>query len=81
MLLKNTTQNSVSFLPERKSLKSTSPNFTVKRHFALKNSGPLPFYVSGFFVGDQSCQAFGFRVVDCGGFHLAPNESKTITIT
>ena len=52
----------------------------MKRHFALKNSGPLPFYVSGFSVGDQSCQAFGFRVVDCGGFLLAPNESKTITI-
>ncbi|GFR72649.1 transmembrane protein 131-like isoform X4, partial [Elysia marginata] len=64
---------------EKKASKNM-PNFTVRRPFTLRNSGELPFYVHGFSINDLSCEGYGFKVLDCSGFEMAPNSSKKIYI-
>ncbi|RUS80317.1 hypothetical protein EGW08_011918, partial [Elysia chlorotica] len=67
-------------LAERKANKNMMPNFTVRRPFTLRNSGELPFYVHSFSINDLSCEGYGFKVLDCSGFEMAPNSSKKINI-
>ena len=70
----------LSFFAERKHTKNLVPNFTVKRSFTLKNTGQLPFYVHGYSINDASCEGYGFRVLDCEGYEMAPNTSRKIDI-
>ena len=56
------------------------PNFSVKNTFPVSNTGKLPFYVTAFIINDQLCEGYGFKVLDCAGFYLAPNDSRTVTI-
>ena len=37
-------------------------------------------YVSGFKVEDEACQGFGFKVLNCDGFSLRPEEQKDVDI-
>ncbi|GFN80733.1 transmembrane protein 131-like isoform x2 [Plakobranchus ocellatus] len=67
-------------LSERKSNKNIVPNFTVRRPFTLRNSGELPFYIHGFSINNLPCEGYGFKVLDCSGFEMAPNSSKKINI-
>ena len=64
---------------EKKSSKN-SPNFTVKNRFTAKNTGQLPFYIKGFSVNDRPCEGYGFKVLECEGFELAPNASRVLNI-
>ncbi|OWF37267.1 transmembrane protein 131-like isoform X2 [Mizuhopecten yessoensis] len=65
---------------KKKHTKSMAPNFTVRRSFTLKNTGELPFYVHGYSINGASCEGYGFRVLDCDGFHMLPNTSRKIDI-
>ncbi|XP_013418594.1 transmembrane protein 131-like isoform X2 [Lingula anatina] len=56
------------------------PSFTVKRTFTTRNSGELPVYVHGFSINDEPCQGYGFKVLNCEGFELKPNQTKKIDI-
>ena len=57
-----------------------SPNFTVRKTFTAKNTGQLPFYVQGFSINGIACEGFGFKVIDCTGFELMPDESRKVDI-
>ena len=68
------------FFTDTKSTKYNQPNFTVKRTFTARNTGELPVEVRGFMIGDLPCQGYGFKVLDCRGFRLAPNDSHKVDI-
>ncbi len=57
---------------------------TVRRSFRLKNTGSTPLWVQGFEVEGQSCEGYGFRVLNCdespGGFALGPEEARDVDI-
>lgn len=62
------------------------PTFTVHRTFTAVNVGKLTMKIQGFSIGSQTsstsfeCQGFGFKVINCAGFDLRPNENKKIHI-
>ncbi|KAK2170432.1 hypothetical protein LSH36_3g30072 [Paralvinella palmiformis] len=60
--------------------KSIPPNFSVKRTFTARNIGQLPFYVHGFSISSSPCEGYGFKVLDCHGFELLPNNSRKIDL-
>ena len=60
--------------------KGATPTFTVRRTFTVRNTGQLPFYVHGFSINDLPCEGYGFRILDCTGFQMLPNDSKKIDI-
>ena len=60
--------------------KGATPTFTVRRTFTVRNTGQLPFYVHGFSVNDLPCEGYGFRILDCSGFQMLPNDSKKVDI-
>ena len=68
------------FLSERKQSKNIAPSFTVKRTFTARNTGQLSFWVNDFYINDARCQGYGFMVLDCEGFELAPNASRKVDI-
>lgn len=65
---------------------SIEPTFTVHRTFTAVNVGKLSMKVKGFGIGPQTggntlnCQGYGFKVINCGGFDLRPNENRKIHI-
>jgi len=67
---------------------SIEPTFTVHRTFTAVNVGKLSIKIKGFSIGPQtgqqssalSCTGYGFKVINCGGFHLRPNENRKIHI-
>ncbi|KAK4301005.1 hypothetical protein Pmani_026827 [Petrolisthes manimaculis] len=63
-----------------KSSKYYQPNFTVKRSFQARNTGELPVEVWGFSINELPCEGYGFKVLDCEGFQLAPNGSHKVDI-
>ncbi|XP_069954287.1 transmembrane protein 131 isoform X3 [Cherax quadricarinatus] len=63
-----------------RSSKYYQPNFTVKRSFMARNTGELPVQVWGFNINDIPCEGYGFKVLNCEGFQLAPNGSHKIDI-
>ncbi len=65
---------------QRSSKKGTPPNLTVRRSFTVRNTGQLPLYVHGFSINGLECEGYGFRVLDCAGFHMLPNDTKKIDI-
>ncbi|XP_076041632.1 transmembrane protein 131 isoform X2 [Oratosquilla oratoria] len=63
-----------------KSSKYYQPNFTVKRSFTARNTGELPVHISGFNINDIPCEGYGFKVLNCQAFDLAPNDSRKVDI-
>ncbi|KAK7021786.1 hypothetical protein SK128_004918, partial [Halocaridina rubra] len=63
-----------------RSSKYYQPNFTVKRTFTARNTGELPVQVWGFNINDLPCEGYGFKVLNCEGFELAPNASHKVDI-
>ncbi|XP_064122093.1 transmembrane protein 131-like isoform X5 [Macrobrachium nipponense] len=63
-----------------RSSKYYQPNFTVKRSFTARNTGELPVQVWGFNINDLPCEGYGFKVLNCEGFELAPNASHKVDI-
>ncbi|XP_042211085.1 transmembrane protein 131-like isoform X2 [Homarus americanus] len=63
-----------------RSSKYYQPNFTVKRSFMARNTGELPVQVWGFNINDLPCEGYGFKVLNCEGFQLAPNGSHKVDI-
>lgn len=63
--------------------KSDSPSTftaTAKRTFTARNTGDVPIMISNIRVGGEPCEGYGFRVLDCTSFELAPNGSKKLEI-
>ncbi|CAG0879470.1 unnamed protein product, partial [Darwinula stevensoni] len=58
----------------------TYQEFTLKRSFSFRNTGDIPVHIHGWRIGGYPCEGYGFRVVQCSGFHLSPNESRSIEI-
>lgn len=45
-----------------------------------RNTGELPVQVWGFNINDLPCEGYGFKVLNCEGFQLAPNGSHKVDI-
>ena len=56
------------------------PMYTVKRSFKAKNSGLTSLYIQGFDIEGQSCEGYGFKILNCESFNLAPNETREIHV-
>ncbi|EDW72065.2 uncharacterized protein Dwil_GK10747 [Drosophila willistoni] len=56
------------------------PTSLVTRSFTARNSGVVPMRIDGFMIGKQSCEDYGFKVLDCQSFELGENESRKIEI-
>lgn len=52
----------------------------MKRSFTARNTGELPVQVWGFNINDLPCEGYGFKVLNCEGFELAPNASHKVDI-
>jgi len=59
---------------------ASQPNLTVKRHFTARNTGQVPIWVTGFEIDGYACEGYGFKVLDCEPFELAPNQHRRINI-
>ncbi|KAI0212835.1 transmembrane protein 131 [Lamellibrachia satsuma] len=79
-LLFDMTEKHLKYCDRKRQSKSIPPNFTVRGTFTARNVGQLPFYVHGFSINDSPCVGYGFKVLECHGFELAPNSSKKIDI-
>jgi hypothetical protein len=67
-------------LCEKKTATGTSVLISSKRTFTAKNYGEVPLVISGMRVENELCLGYGFKVLNCAPFQLAPNESKKIEI-
>ena len=56
------------------------PLYTVKRSFKAKNSGLTSLYVKGFDIEGHMCEGYGFKILNCESFNLAPNETREIHV-
>lgn len=54
---------------------------STKRVFTAKNSGSLPLSIKGISINGEPCSGFGFVVLNCAPFELAPNETHKIEIS
>lgn len=52
----------------------------MKRSFTARNTGELPVQVWGFNINDLPREGYGFKVLNCEGFELAPNASHKVDI-
>uniref|UniRef100_A0A182MRX7 Uncharacterized protein n=1 Tax=Anopheles culicifacies TaxID=139723 RepID=A0A182MRX7_9DIPT len=52
----------------------------TRRTFTAQNYGEVPIKISAIRIEDARCEGFGFKVLDCTPFELAPNESRKIEI-
>ena len=68
------------FFAGEKHRKYPVPNLTVKRSFTARNTGDLPIYITGFSVNGLPCEGYGFKILNCGPFHLPPNGTRKIDI-
>ncbi|XP_063700102.1 transmembrane protein 131 homolog [Culicoides brevitarsis] len=57
-----------------------NPFVTIKRTFTAKNFGEVPITVYGLRVENNPCEGFGFKILNCHPFELAPNASEKIEI-
>lgn len=67
-------------LCEKKAVGGASVLISSKRTFTAKNYGEVPLVISGMRVENELCLGYGFKVLNCEPFQLAPNESKKIEI-
>ena len=65
---------------ETKKSRYSQPLLTVRRQFKIKNSGLTSVYVRGFDIEGSECEGYGFRVLNCDGFSLAPDEQRDVDI-
>ncbi|GJQ77276.1 hypothetical protein Trydic_g20700 [Trypoxylus dichotomus] len=63
-----------------KNRKYPVPNLTVKRSFTARNTGDITVYINSFHINGHLCEGFGFKVLNCEPFALAPNGTKKIDI-
>merc|ERR1712045_338882 len=56
------------------------PLYTVKRSFKAKNSGLTSLHVKGFDIEGHLCEGYGFKILNCESFNLAPNETREIHV-
>lgn len=63
-----------------RSKRTTTPVLTAKRSFTARNTGELPIEIYGFYINGLPCEGYGFKVLDCEAFRLAPNATKMIEI-
>lgn len=59
---------------------AAKPFVAIKRSFTAKNTGEVPITVYAVFIEDQPCSGFGFEVVNCQPFELAPNTTSKVEI-
>uniref|UniRef100_A0A182W752 TMEM131_like domain-containing protein n=1 Tax=Anopheles minimus TaxID=112268 RepID=A0A182W752_9DIPT len=52
----------------------------TRRTFTARNYGEVPILISGIRIEETPCEGFGFKVLDCTSFELAPNTSRKIEI-
>lgn len=67
------------FVLGEKQRKFPAPNLTVKRSFTARNTGALPISVHGFQISGLPCEGYGFRVLNCEPFYLAPNATRKVS--
>lgn len=60
--------------------KVKEPNFTLKRTFRVENTGLLPITIRSAEINGQTCEGYGFKVLNCQEFALEPNSSKDLVI-
>ncbi|XP_011472726.1 transmembrane protein 131 isoform X1 [Oryzias latipes] len=60
--------------------KVKEPNFTLKRTFRVENTGLLPITIRSAEINGQTCEGYGFKVLNCQEFALEPNSSKDLII-
>lgn len=53
----------------------------VVRSFIAKNVGNLPLKIEKMSIKNQGCEAYGFRVMNCEGFELLPEQEREILIS
>lgn len=52
----------------------------IRRTFTARNSGELPIRINTFLIGDEKCEGYGFKVIDCQPFVLPANTSRKIEV-
>uniref|UniRef100_A0A6B2E6F7 Putative conserved secreted protein n=1 Tax=Phlebotomus kandelakii TaxID=1109342 RepID=A0A6B2E6F7_9DIPT len=68
---------------EREGKASQEPSralITMKRSFTARNSGEVPISIHAMRIGSELCEGYGFKVLNCSAFELAPNASRKIEI-
>ncbi|XP_073088661.1 transmembrane protein 131-like isoform X2 [Manis javanica] len=64
----------------RRQLKDSKQILSITKNFKVENIGPLPITVTSLKINGYNCQGYGFEVLDCHQFSLAPNTSRDISI-
>ncbi|XP_070805302.1 transmembrane protein 131-like isoform X1 [Pituophis catenifer annectens] len=64
----------------RRQLKDGKHILSITKNFKVENIGHLPITIMSMKINGYSCQGYGFEVLDCREFFLAPNSSRDISI-
>lgn len=54
---------------------------STRRVFTAKNTGQLPLNIVGISINSEACSGYGFVVLNCDPFVLAPNETHKVEIS
>nr|XP_055068518.1 transmembrane protein 131 isoform X1 [Misgurnus anguillicaudatus] len=69
-----------AFLKDCLDVKAKEPNFTLRKTFRLENTGLLPIHIQSMEISGNSCEGYGFKILNCEDFALKPNTSKDLII-
>ncbi|KAG8134524.1 hypothetical protein E2320_007630 [Naja naja] len=64
----------------RRQLKDGKHILSITKSFKVENIGHLPINIMSMKINGYSCQGYGFEVLDCREFFMAPNSSRDISI-